>query len=339
MSHFERSLRSQFFLTGPRPCPYLPDRRERKLFTNLVGGRAEALHDELAQLGFRRSQNIAYRPACQGCSACVSTRVPAARFTPSRSQRRVIKRNGDLVRRMAQPWPTDAHYRLFKRYLRARHAEGGMVEMDALDFAAMVEDSPVRTYLIEYYAPAGSVAAPDGASKEDALAENDLAEEGALAAEAEEDALEEGLAFDDALRLDERSLDEAAAPHLLTAGWEAALASEGEFSADQMLASACAADRAPAPDQGSGPGGGELIAACVTDVLKDGLSLVYSFFDPREDRRSLGRYMILDHIEITKELGLDYVYLGYWVKGSRKMDYKIEFKPTEILKSNRWRPL
>lgn len=281
MSHFERSIRSQFFLTGPRPCPYLPDRRERKLFTNLIGGRAEALHDELAQLGFRRSQNIAYRPACQGCSACVSTRVPVRRFAPTRSQKRVAKRNRDLLRRIAPPWPTDEHYQLFKTYLVARHAEGGMVEMDALDFAAMVEDSPVRTHLVEYYAtPAGDDAASGGS-----------------AAGAEPAASLASSLF----------------------------ASDGDACGLASIAAAPSAQR-----------GARLVASCVTDVLADGLSLVYSFFDPELDRRSLGRHIILDHIEIAKDLGLDHVYLGYWVEGSRKMDYKIEFRPAEVLRGNRW---
>ncbi|MEL6979194.1 MAG: arginyltransferase [Pseudomonadota bacterium] len=256
-----RSLRSQFFLTGPRPCPYLPDRRERKLFTNLVGGRAEALHDDLAQLGFRRSQNIAYRPACQGCSACVSTRVPVRDFTPTRSQKRVAKRNADLIRVATAPSPRMEHYQLFQRYLQARHAGGGMVDMDMFDFAAMVEDSPVRTHLIEYRAPKADQT-PQGAAE--------------IAA----------------------TPNEERAPRLTTID--------------------------------------DAIACCVTDVLRDGLSLVYSFFEPAQERRSLGRFIILDHIEFARSLNLDYVYLGYWVRGSRKMDYKIEFQPSEVLEENKW---
>ena len=241
MAHFERSLRSQFFLTGPRPCPYLPNRSERKLFTTLAGAKAEAQHDDLSAMGFRRSQNIAYRPACRACSACVSTRVRAVDFAPSRSQRRTLRRNNDLSRHWLDPEPSDEHFDLFKAYLSDRHGDGGMVDMDAFDFSAMVEDSPVRTHLIEYRLPS----------------END-GEEGTLA------------------------------------------------------------------------------AACVTDVLRDGLSLVYSFFDTRLSSRSLGRYVILDHIALAREAGLPFVYLGYWVKGSPKMDYKIEFQPSEILLDGGW---
>ena len=241
MSHFDRSLRSQFFLTGPRPCPYLPGRRERKLFTNLAGPHSASLHDELASHGFRRSQNIAYRPACAGCNACVSTRVRAVEFNPSRSQRRVKKRNADIIRSADGAWATAEHYRLFSKYLEARHAEGGMTDMDMFDFAAMVEDTPVRTRLVEYRAP-------------------------------------------------------------------------------------CDADPR-----------GRLVAVCITDLIADGLSLVYSFFDPDEERRSLGQFIILDHIDIANQAGLPFVYLGYWVSGSPKMDYKIRFQPAEALTDRGWR--
>lgn len=243
MSHFERSLRSQFFMTGPRPCPYLPGRMERKLFTTLAPPHAEPLHDRLALIGFRRSQNIAYRPACQGCSACVSTRLCAEDRRETRSERRILRRNADLIRRVRAPIPTDEHYALFRRYLTARHADGGMTDMDAIDFASMIEDSPVRTCLVEYRQAPGS--------------------------ETEKETL---------------------------------------------------------------------LAACVTDVLSDGLSLVYSYFDPEATRRSLGRHIILDHLALAQERRLPYVYLGYWVPGSDKMSYKIAFQPAEILTETGWRP-
>ncbi len=245
MSQLDRALRSQFFLTGPRPCPYLPDREERKLFTNLSGAQAATLHDELSLHGFRRSQNIAYRPACEGCNACVSTRVRVADFKPTKSQKRAIKRNLDLTRSAENAWSTDEQYALFQAYVTSRHPDGGMTDMDALDFASMVEDSPVRTRLVEYRGPA-----PSGA--------------------------ETGAA-------------------------------------------------------------GPLLGACVTDVLADGLSLVYSFFDQDEARRrSLGQFIILDHIALARKVALPFVYLGYWVPGSAKMDYKIKFQPAEILTKRGW---
>src|SRR6186713_2777033 len=87
----------QFYLTAPSPCPYLPGQEERKVFTHLVGDRAASLNDILTQGGFRRSQNIAYRPACEGCRSCVSVRVVAGSFRPKRTLARVQEMNSDLV--------------------------------------------------------------------------------------------------------------------------------------------------------------------------------------------------------------------------------------------------
>ncbi|MBO0904632.1 arginyltransferase [Jiella sonneratiae] len=235
----------QFFLTSPSPCPYLQGRAERKVFTHLLGERAPALLDLLSQGGFRRSQNIAYRPACERCRACVSVRILVDEFAPTKSMKRVRSRNRDLVARMSAPNPTSEQYSLFRRYIDHRHAKGGMAEMSVLDYAMMVEDSQVDTRLIEYRRRG-----PDS-----------------------------------------------------------------RFSA--------ASD-------------GELVAVALSDVMADGMSMVYSFFDPFEDDRSLGTQMILDHVEQTKKLGLSYLYLGYWVEGSKKMDYKIRFQPQEHLTPKGW---
>jgi arginyl-tRNA--protein-N-Asp/Glu arginylyltransferase len=79
-----------------------------------------------------------------------------------------------------------------------------------------------------------------------------------------------------------------------------------------------------------------LIAGCLMDRLTGGLSAVYSFFDPQEERRSLGSYVILWMIEEALRLDLDHVYLGYWVAGSPKMDYKSRFRPLEGFGPNGW---
>ncbi len=230
----------QFFLTAPSPCPYLDGQFERKVFTHLVGARASALLDLLTQGGFRRSQNIAYRPACERCRACVSVRILVDEFEPTRSMRRVMQTNADLFGRMAEAEPTSEQFALFRRYLEARHASGGMAEMSAVDYAMMVEDSQVDTRLIQY--------------------------------------------------------------------------------------------RRKGPDYRiTGRSDEDLMAVALSDVMADGMSMVYSFYRPDEDDRSLGTFMILDHIRRTKELGLPYLYLGYWVEGSRKMQYKIRFQPQEHL--------
>ncbi|GLI21964.1 arginyltransferase [Xanthobacter flavus] len=235
----------QFYLTAPSPCPYLPGREERKVFTHLVGDRAAALNDVLTQGGFRRSQSIAYRPACEGCKACVSVRICVADFEESRSLRRVKAHNEDIVGQVKPPTPTSEQYSLFRTYVTSRHGTGGMADMSVLDYAMMVEDTHVHTRLVEY--------------------------------------------------------------------------------------------RKRGPDSRIlGYGTGDLMAVALTDILSDGLSMVYSFYNPLAQDRSLGTYLILDHVTRARQMGLPYVYLGYWVHGSRKMDYKRRFLPQERLSPHGW---
>ncbi|MBN8919871.1 MAG: arginyltransferase [Rhizobiales bacterium] len=244
MTHHSRDT-PQFYLTAPSPCPYLPGKEERKVFTHLVGSRAPELNDLLTHGGFRRSQSIAYRPACEGCRRCVSVRVLVNEFTPSRNMRRVQQDNADLVGEMRPPMPTSAQYSVFRAYLDSRHRDGGMADMTVLDYAMMVEDSHVHTRMVEYW---------------------------------------------------RRGPDTAI----------------------------------------NGRGSGAPLAVALTDVLSDGLSMVYSFYEPDEAARSLGTFMVLDHIARARTMGLPYVYLGYWVEGSRKMDYKRRFLPQERLMPDRW---
>lgn len=226
----------QFYVTAPQPCPYLPGRMERKLFTALQGDGAQKLNDTLSKQGFRRSQNVLYRPACAECNACLSARINVADFSPSRSQRKTLKRNKTLERRSTSPWATEEQYDLFRRYLADRHADGGMADMDTFEFAAMVEETPIRTRVVEYV------------------------------------------------------------------------------------------------DTDSG----DLVAVCLTDVLDDGVSMVYSFYEPDRANASLGTYIILDHIEIARQNSLPHVYLGYWVPGSSKMGYKAAFSGLELHVNGAW---
>ncbi|WP_380052623.1 arginyltransferase [Falsihalocynthiibacter sp. SS001] len=231
----------QFYVTAPQPCPYLEDRQERKLFTSLTGDHAQSLNDGLSKQGFRRSQNVLYRPSCAECSACMSARIRVADFKPSKSQKRVIRRNSYLEREARSPWATEEQFNLFKTYLDGRHAEGGMADMDVFEFAAMIEETPIRSRVIEYTTP----------------------------------------------------------------------------------------DDTPNVDTG-------LSAVCLTDVFDDGVSMVYSFFDPDLAHNSLGTYIILDHIEIARSAGLPYVYLGYWVPNSPKMGYKSRFSALEVFTKGEW---
>jgi arginine-tRNA-protein transferase len=143
----------KFFVTNPSPCPYLPGKVERKVFTELTGRHANELNEALGRIGFRRSQSVAYRPSCIDCSACVSVRVLAAEFEATATQRKLLRRHGDLEVSACKPWTTEEQYELLRHYLAARHPGGGMAEMDESDFADMVEQTPVHTYMIEYREP------------------------------------------------------------------------------------------------------------------------------------------------------------------------------------------
>jgi arginyl-tRNA--protein-N-Asp/Glu arginylyltransferase len=240
----------QFYITTSQPCPYLPGRQERKLFTHLSQGRPDALIDNLLKGGFRRSQNIAYTPYCDGCTACVPVRIIVDEFKPGHAFKRAARTNRDLKVRRIGPVPTSEQYSLFRGYIDQRHGDGGMADMSVLDYAMMIEDSVVNTFLTEYRAPA------------------DIPLEG----------------------------------------------SDPEYGSEER----------------------SLVGVTLCDRLSDGLSMVYSFFDPDLSARSLGTYMILEHVEFARMLGLPYVYLGYWIKGSPKMDYKTRFTPQEILTSDGW---
>ena len=150
----------KFFVTNPSPCPYLPGKVERKVFTELNGRNAGELNEAPGRIGFRRSQSVAYRPSCVDCSACVSVRVMAAEFKPTASQRKLLRKHSDLEVTACKPWTTEEQYDLLRRYLAVRHPGGGMAEMDESDFADMVEQTPVRTFLIEYREPPSADGTP-----------------------------------------------------------------------------------------------------------------------------------------------------------------------------------
>ncbi len=238
MSHPFDPNRLQFYLTIPSPCPYLPGRMERKIFTQLDPLSGPYLNNYLTHAGFRRSQNVIYRPACETCRECRSLRVNAEQFLPNKSFRRTLKRNEDLSISYAEAIATQEQFDLLQTYLDSRHAGGGMNLMDFIRYEMMVEECASETEIVEYRD-----------------AEN------------------------------------------------------------------------------------HLIACMLVDRLDDGLSLVYSFFDPVESQRSLGNYMILTQIQRCRDKGQPYLYLGYWVPDSPKMHYKSRFKPCEVLGHAGWRPL
>ena len=227
-----------FYRTGPMPCPYIPGRIERNLFTELHGPNSAELHDKLTAAGFRRSHHIVYRPACSDCSACTPIRVLVDKFQPSGSLQRICRRNDDLVAEITPAYATIEQYGLFIRYQRARHGGSEMAAMTYEDYRTMVEDSFVRTWLVLFR-----------------------------------------------------------------------------------------------------DGQGTLQAASLVDQLDQGLSAVYSFFEPEDQRRSLGTFAILWLIDEARRRGSPFLYLGYWVRECDKMAYKTRFQPAEALRPEGWRDL
>jgi arginine-tRNA-protein transferase len=222
----------------PSPCPYIPGQIERKLFTRLDGTGIAELNATLTRAGFRRSHDIVYRPVCPACEACVPVRIPTSLFQPNRGQKRILRKNFDLVMVERPAIASEEQYRLFAAYQRGRHADGDMAQMSFLDFRGMIQDGSVESRILE-------------------------------------------------LR-DSR---------------------EG------------------------------LIGAMLVDTLSDGLSAVYSFFDPAAHRRSLGTFIVLAAIEMLKRRQDPFLYLGYWISRSRKMSYKSRFRPLQALGPSGWVPL
>jgi len=233
-------LAPQFYVTAPQPCPYLNNRIERKLFTGLNKINGEALNNTLSSQGFLRSQNVLYRPACVGCSACISARIRVNSFRLSKSQKRILNKNSNLIRGYHSALATDEQYDLFNKYLNKRHSDGGMSEMTIFEYSSMLEETPINTKIVEYHSKTKN-------------------------------------------------------------------------------------------------GRHKLNCVSLTDVLDDGLSMVYSFFNPELTKLSLGKFMILDHINIAQEMNLKYLYLGYWVPGSKKMDYKSKFSALELYIEGEWK--
>ncbi|OAN44230.1 arginyltransferase [Magnetospirillum moscoviense] len=238
MDHVPLKRPHFFFTTAPLPCPYLADRLERKIVTELNGPDAEILHESLSRAGFRRSHSIAYTPACPGCSACIPVRIVVDGFKPDRTLRKVAKANAGLTVRTVPARATAEQFRLFSRYQESRHTGGDMALMGFYDYRSMIEDSPIDTFMVEFRSPDGI-----------------------------------------------------------------------------------------------------LVAGCLADRMSDGLSAVYSFFEPDAAARSLGSAVVLWLIDEARRRSLPFVYLGYWIGESRKMSYKARFQPLEAFGPNGWLPL
>ena len=226
--------RLQFFATLPHPCSYLDNRQAVTLFADPQARMNTTLYDRLAELGFRRSGSDVYRPMCRYCQACIPVRIPVARFQPHRRERRIGKRNADLIVTSQNSEFRNEHYDLYCRYIAARHHGGSMDHPTPEGYLNFLRSPWCDTDFVEFRAA------------------------------------------------------------------------------------------------------GKLLAVAVTDRLPHGLSAVYTFYDPEEAQRSLGTFSILYEIHEARRLGLDWLYLGYWIKDCDKMNYKNEFKPLEYYRNSNW---
>ncbi|MBT4890399.1 MAG: arginyltransferase [Rhodospirillales bacterium] len=235
MRHQRQKSAQYFFTTAPLPCPYLPERMERRVVTELVGRDVVSLHDALSLTGFRRSHSVAYAPACSDCQACIPIRINCQKFKPSKTQARIERVNSDLSWQVCEPIATEEQYNLFMAYQNGRHSDGEMSRMDFEDYQALVEDTPIESLVYEF-----------------------------------------------------RNSE------------------------------------------------GVLKTVCLADQICNGLSAVYSFYDPLLTRNSLGTFMVVWLVRQALEMGLGYVYLGFWVKACSKMSYKSSFQPVEIFHEGHW---
>ncbi len=223
-----------FYLSNTEPCPYLANREEKKIFLIMNDINKSNEYEFLIKNGFRRSHNILYNQVCTNCNLCKSIRINAKEFKLSKSNKRILNKNKNLFIKKLSDSPTEEQYFLFKKYLKFKHCDSEMNEMNFDDYCKMFNPTGISTKIYEYY-------------------------------------------YQD-----------------------------------------------------------ELVGCVISDFLADALSMVYSFYANSFLKNSFGKYLIIDHFRLAKEISKSYVYLGYWVEGSNKMDYKNNFNSSEVLIDNEW---
>ena len=226
-----------FFATPPHECSYLDDREATTMFVDPRARVDKRLYSQLTALGFRRSGSHFYRPHCEQCNACIPVRLDVAKFRPNRSQRRVWRRNGDLMFSLVPAHFSEEYYQLYARYIEQRHADGDMYPPSREQFGSFLVEGGRESCFLEMRSDTG------------------------------------------------------------------------------------------------------LVGLAVIDVLDDGLSAIYTVFEPGEDARSLGTLAVLWQIEEARERNLPHIYLGYWIEECRKMSYKTRFRPIEAMIDGHWQTL
>ena len=196
----------------------------------------EPMYTQLIQKGYRRSGSISYKPSCDVCNKCIPIRISINQFTPSKTQRRIIKKlNSSLTASSENLLYNDEHYKLYLNYQKKRHPTNKLDTISKENYKKFLLESNVETEIFLF-------------------------------------------------RDHEKNL--------------------------KMI--------------------------CIFDVLCDGLSSFYTFYDPSELKSSLGTYSILWQIEECKRRNKSFLYLGYWIKQSKKMAYKTKFRPYEVLIDGKW---
>jgi arginine-tRNA-protein transferase len=222
------------FTTFPHPCSYLEGKTATTLFVDPRQPIDRGTYTALSQMGFRRSGDHIYRPACSRCQACLSARVIVDRFVWTKNFNRIVKKNRDIVTQIDTSIDDDEAYTLYARYIQERHQDGDMFPPDPEQFRSFLATQNEATFYVRFRYQ------------------------------------------------------------------------------------------------------NQLIGVSVCDLLNDGISAIYTYFDPALAQRSLGTYAILWQILEAGKLGLDYVYLGYWIEQCQKMNYKSRFQPLELLENGIW---
>jgi leucyl-tRNA---protein transferase len=225
-----------FYLTDHHDCSYLDNQQASTLFLDPDVEMGVEIYQQLNNHGFRRSGAHYYRPHCKSCRGCISTRLNINEFQPSRSQKRIARKNIDLKAIVVDNEFSEEHWLLYQDYINTRHKDGDMYPADLQQY------------------------------KDFLCRENDFS-----------------------FRIELRQKSD-----------------------------------------------NKLLSVAIIDQLLDGLSAIYTFFDPNEAKRSLGVQSILTQYNLAKQMDLPWLYLGYFVPNCRKMDYKQQYQPLQYLCDEEW---